>query len=242
MWFLCAIAGAVLGAMVGQLSGFFIGAVLGGLVGAAYERRTRLQELERRLSALEKVLVLSSAPPVPPAKPAESPARAPQFEPTRRVEPPIVSKPPAPPPPAGPRSPNVWERLFGANLVVTVGVIVLFFGVAFLLKYTYERVHVPIELRLSALAAAAVVLLAIGWRLRFSRPGYALVLQGGGVGILYLVIFGAFRLFHLLPATLAFALLVIVAVCSAALSVAQNSLTLAAIGVSGGFLAPLLAS
>jgi len=132
--------------------------------------------------------------------------------------------------------------MFGANLVVKVGVVVLFFGVAFLLKYAYERVHVPIEMRLLAVAAGAIALLLIGWRLRESRPGYALALQGGGVGILYLVIFGAFRLFHLLPAPLAFALLVGVAVFSAALSVAQNSLTLAAIGVSGGFLAPVLAS
>jgi uncharacterized membrane protein len=242
MWFLCAIAGAVLGAMLGQLSGFFIGAVLGGLVGAAYGSRARLLELERRLSALETELTPGSVSPTPAPK-ASVPEPQPERELPRPAAPAISSEPlPRPHPPARPAGPNLWERLFGANLVVTVGVIVLFFGVAFLLKYTYERVHVPIELRLTALAAAAIVLLAIGWRLRLSRPGYALALQGGGVGILYLVIFGAFRLFHLLPAPLTFALLVAVAACSAALAVAQNSLTLAAIGVSGGFLAPLLAS
>src|SRR5207237_1425911 len=177
------------------------------------------------------------------------PAAAPEPEPEPELEPALpmasmIDREPPPPPQraAGPTTPSLWERLFGANLVVTVGVIVLFFGVAFLLKYTYERVHVPIELRLTALAVGAIVMLAIGWRLRSSRPGYALALQGGGVGILYLVIFGAFRLFHLLPGPLTFALLVAVAASSAALSIAQNSLTLAAIGVSGGFLAPLLAS
>ena len=246
MWFLCAIAGAVLGAMVGQLSGFFFGAVLGGIIGASYERRARLQELERRLSALEGSLALRSASAAPTPEvpgPAPAPKTAESAPAPRTAEPAL---PPAPEPtrePARPPAgPNLWERLFGANLVVTVGVVVLFFGVAFLLKYTYERVHVPIELRLTALAAAAIVLLAIGWRLRQSRPGYALALQGAGVGILYLVIFAAFRMFHLLPAPLTFALLVVVAACSAALSVAQNSLTLAALGVSGGFLAPLLAS
>jgi len=120
--------------------------------------------------------------------------------------------------------------------------VVLFFGVAFLLKYTYERVHVPIELRLFAVSLGAMALLAFGWRLRRARPGYALALQGGGVAILYLVIFGAFRLFGLLPAPLAFALLVAVAAASAVLAIAQDSLALAAIGVSGGFLAPVLAS
>ena len=74
--------------------------------------------------------------------------------------------------PAGPSALGAfWERLFGGNLVVKVGVVVLFFGVAFLLRYAYERVHVPIELRLAGIAAAASVVLLIGWRLRRSRPG-----------------------------------------------------------------------
>ncbi len=68
------------------------------------------------------------------------------------------------------------------------------------------------------------------------------MLQGGGVGVLYLVVFGAFRLWNLLPAELAFALLVAIAVASALLAVAQDSRALAIAGVSGGFLAPLLAS
>jgi len=38
-----------------------------------------------------------------------------------------------------------WERLFAGNVVAKIGVLVLFFGVAFLLKYAYERIHVPIE-------------------------------------------------------------------------------------------------
>jgi uncharacterized membrane protein len=255
MWFIGAIVGAILGAMVGQVSGFFFGGVLGGLAGwamTAQGGRAQLEELERRLSALEKaVAALSPAVPMQPVAAPPEPRAAPRAEPPplpQRAAP--APTPPAPPPrpapqpelAAAPTGPSLWERMFGANLVVKVGVVVLFFGVAFLLKYAYERVHVPIEMRLLAVAAGAIALLLIGWRLRESRPGYALALQGGGVGILYLVIFGAFRMFHLLPAPLAFALLVGVAVSSAALSVAQNSLTLAAIGVSGGFLAPVLAS
>jgi uncharacterized membrane protein len=52
------------------------------------------------------------------------------------------------------------------------------------------------------------VLLAIGWRLRERMTGYALILQGGGVGVLYLVIFGAFKLYSLLPPVFAFVLLI----------------------------------
>jgi uncharacterized membrane protein len=138
--------------------------------------------------------------------------------------------------------PPIVERLLHANVVAKVGILVLFIGLAFLVKYAYERVHMPIELRLSAVALGAIALLVLGWRLRAKRAGYALALQGGGIGILYLVIFGAFRIWGLLPATLAFGLLLGIAVASAVLAVAQNSLSLAVIGVSGGFLAPILAS
>jgi hypothetical protein len=136
----------------------------------------------------------------------------------------------------------IRDWLLRGNLMARAGVVILFFGVAFLLKYTYQHVHVPIELRLAGVALAAVALLLIGWRLRRSREGYALALQGGGVGLLYLTIFGALRLFGVLPAGPAFALLLAVAALSAMLAVLQNSLALAVLGASGGFLAPILAS
>ena len=132
--------------------------------------------------------------------------------------------------------------LFGGNTLVRVGVIVLFFGVAFLLKYAAEHDLVPIELRLAGVAAGGIALLIIGWRLRTKREGYALMLQGAGVGILYLTVFAGLRLYHLLPAELAFGLLAAIAAFSAALAVLQDSRSLAITGAAGGFLAPILAS
>ena len=88
----------------------------------------------------------------------------------------------------------------------------------------------------------AIALLVIGWRLRLGREVYAQVLQGGGVGILYLTTFAALRLYSLIPPTSAFAVLVAVAVLSAIMSVLQNACPLAVIGISGGFLAPVLTS
>ena len=100
--------------------------------------------------------------------------------------------------------------------------VVLFFGVAFLLRYLAEHSHVSIALRLSAIALGALVLLAVGWRLRLRRTGYALSLQGGGIGILYLTVFAAMRLYGLLPAALAFGFLVFIAAFSAMLAVLQT--------------------
>jgi uncharacterized membrane protein len=130
----------------------------------------------------------------------------------------------------------------GGNTLVRVGVLILFFGVAFLLRYLAEHTHVPIQFRLTGVACGAVALLVLGWRLRSRRLGYALALQGGGVGILYLTTFAALRLYSLLPPTVAFGLLVAIAAFSAALAVWQDSQAFAALAVTGGFLAPILAS
>ena len=130
----------------------------------------------------------------------------------------------------------------GGNTLVRVGVIVLFFGVAFLLRYMAEHSHIPIEVRLTGVALASIVLIVLGWRLRARRIGYALALQGGGVGILYLVVYAALRLYAILPAAAAFPLLALIAIASAMLAVLQNSMSFALLGITGGFLAPVLAS
>jgi uncharacterized membrane protein len=134
------------------------------------------------------------------------------------------------------------EYFTGGNTLVRVGIVILFFGVAFLVRYVAERTSVPIELRLLAVALGAIAMLALGWRLRRKRPGYALALQGGAVGILYLTIFAALRLYEILPPAAAFALLVLIVVFSAMLAVLQDSLELAVLGIVGGFLAPVLAA
>jgi uncharacterized membrane protein len=160
----------------------------------------------------------------------------------------------APPPPAlppdsvpfAPKGIRIVEAIrgffIGGNSLVRAGVIVLFFGVAFLLRYVAEHSRVPIEFRLAGVAAGALVLLALGWRLRKSRPGYALALQGGAVGILNLTIFAALHLYSVLPAPAAFGLLAVLAALSAILAVLQDSLAFALLAVTGGFLAPILSS
>jgi uncharacterized membrane protein len=136
----------------------------------------------------------------------------------------------------------VREFFTGGNTVVRVGILILFFGVAFLLRYVAEHSHIPIQFRLSGVACGGIALLILGWRLRGRRPGYALTIQGGGVGILYLTTFAALRLYLLLPSAAAFVILVFLATFSVVLAVLQNSQAFAVLAVTGGFLAPILAS
>ena len=224
----------------------------------------RVRSLARRVSHLESEIVrlggsvATTAEPVmrvepgavvisPPPIVEERPV-APEPAPERAPAIPVATAETAPAPepfmqPATPAKPNpLWAWLTGGNTLVRVGIVVLFFGVAFLVAYAAENVDVPIELRLAGVAVGAIVLLALGWRLRERAGGYGLVLQGGGIGVLYLVVFGALKIWKVLPAELGFFLLVAVALSSAILAVAQDSRSLAVAGVTGGFLAPILAS
>jgi len=148
------------------------------------------------------------------------------------------------PEPAEPSAIEKTIRRFfsGENLLVKVGVVILFFGVSFLVKYAAQHGLFPIQMRLSAAALGGAALLCTGWRLRERRTEYALALQGGGIGILYLTVYAAFRLFALIPDLPAFGLFVAISALCGTLAVLQDSRTLALFGVSGGFVAPLLAS
>ena len=110
-----------------------------------------------------------------------------------------------PEPPAWLRKAKDW--LLGGNLVAKGGLLILFFGVSFLLKYAAARVSVPIELRLAGIALADIALLVWGWRIRLTRPSISLPVQGSALGILMLVTFGAYRLYGLIPGGLTFGLL-----------------------------------
>lgn len=136
----------------------------------------------------------------------------------------------------------VKQYFTGGNLIVRVGVIVLFVGVAFLLQYANQHSMLPVELKVAGVALLGLALLVLGWRLRGKRTTYALVMQGGGIGVLYLTLFAALRLYELMPAGWVFAFLLLMVVLSAALAVLQNARSLAVLAISGGFLAPVLTS
>ena len=130
------------------------------------------------------------------------------------------------------------------NVPVKVGVVVVLFGVGFFIKYAIdnELFEFPVWARLAGLALFGLAMFGVGWRLREEREVYALSLQGGGLGILYLTTYAAFEFYALLPATVAFAAMVVVTVAAGIVAVLQNSRTLIVLGLAGGFLAPLLAA
>ncbi|MDP5240577.1 DUF2339 domain-containing protein [Uliginosibacterium sp. 31-16] len=205
------------------------------------------------------------APASPTPLPAEphpetvSSTPAAQTRPDAVVQPPIPQRPAArpsparrPPQPRVPAEPSLIERgfnaakdwLFGGNTIVRVGMLLVFLGLAFLLRYASERVVIPLELRYLGVAATSLVALALGWKLRFKRQAYALLMQGGAVAVMYLTVFAALKLHDqpLLSTEVGFALLVAVVALSGLLAVMQDSLSLAVAGALGGFATPVLVS
>jgi uncharacterized membrane protein len=258
------IVAVIFGAIVGvaalqSVGGLIIGGAIGYLVAEISTLNSRIRVLEQSITQSRSVEAHPSSksmesPPVPVATPpAPTKLERPNAEPLPVDSLPQPLPPPSPldhefsPPPAQPtifdNAVRVIRGFFTeGNTVVRVGVIVLFFGIAFLLKYAAEHARLPIELRLSGVALGAIGLLAFGARVRRKREGYGLTLEGGAIGILSLTIFAAFRLYGLLPATAAFALLIVTFAAGVILALKQNSLALAALGISGAFLAPVLAS
>jgi uncharacterized membrane protein len=134
----------------------------------------------------------------------------------------------------------LMDYLTGGNLMVRAGVIVLFFGFAFIVKYATERNLIPIELRLTGVALFATGLTILGVYLKEKRPSYGLSLQGGGIGVLYLTIFAAAKLYELMPLVMALAFMIILVGVATFLALLQNARSLAVLGTVGGFLAPIL--
>lgn len=182
-------------------------------------------------------------PPLSP-KPVLEPATEPALEPALNppLEPAPKPTPPRPPPAAAALPGALHNLIFGGNTIVKAGVAILFIGLAFLARFAAEHVHIAMQWRLAGIGLVAVVLLAIGWRLREKRRAYSLVLQGGAVAVLYLTLFAAFRFYGLMALGPAFGFMVLVAALAAALAVLQDAPALAITGALGGFATPILLS
>ena len=199
------------------------------------------------------VVVTPSPPTTPPViVPLEPMPKAPSL-----AAPPSIPVAPtaAPTRPAVHRQPvpkSLRERLpapiaafiYGGNTLVKAGVLILFLGLAFLLRYTAERVTVPVELRYAGVALAGAALLGLGWFLRNRRRDYALILQGAGIGVFYLTGLAAVKLHepNLLSPEIGFVFLALVSILGATLAVLQNAPVLAVVATVGGFATPVLMS
>ena len=209
--------------------------------------RALLEQLSERVSRLEQTVgrQAAGATPVAPAK-TTAPVRTPAAPPPEPSPPlPRLPLPPRPARPAAPepRPEQDLESVIGSQWLNRVGIIAVLIGVSYFLKYAFDNNWIGPAGRISIglIAGIAVVL----WSERFRAHGhhvFSLSLKAVGIGTLYLSVWGAFQLYHLVPASAAFLAMIIVTAATATLAITQNAQVLAALALVGGFATPILLS
>lgn len=209
----------------------------------------QIRELTNRVYRIESLLRVSepaAAPPSPKTERAEvvQPER-PAAPPPQPVTPrPVTAHPPPIIPPASVAKPSSdLESQIGSHWLNRIGIAAVLVGVSFFLKYAFENnwIGPAGRIAIGLIAGIAVVL----WSERFRTHGYNIFsysLKAVGIGVLYLSLWAAFQMYHLMPSTAVFACMVVVTAATCAMALAQDAEILAVFAITGGFSTPVLLS
>ena len=168
--------------------------------------------------------------PMPPREEAREPVAAPvpQFA---TVE------------PAGARAEQSLESRIGSQWFNRIGILAVLIAAAWFLKLAIDNHWIgPAGRVLIGLVAGAGL---VAWSERFRTRGYAAFsysLKAIGSGVLYLSLWAAFSLYHLVDSGVAFAAMIAVTAFNGFLAWVQDAELLALYAIVGGFSTPLLLS
>lgn len=135
------------------------------------------------------------------------------------------------------------EKKIGQYWLNRVGIVAILIGVSYFLKLAFENdwIGPAGRIAIGLLAGIGFVL----WSERFRARGYAAFsysLKAVGIGTLYLSLWGAFQIYHLIPAAAAFVAMIVVTASTIVLALSQNAELLASFALIGGFATPVLLS
>jgi Predicted membrane protein (DUF2339) len=179
------------------------------------EENERLEALERRLAEAEKRLAMLEA---------GAPRRRAAPGPKRRFSP----------------VPH-FEITFGLHWLSRIAVVTVVLALAFFFEYAFENHWISVSGRVLLGLGCGVAALLAGERFRHTgQRAYGQTLAAAGIGFFYLSFWAASSLYHLVPAGVGFGLMALVTAAAGALALRYDSAVTAALGLSGGFGAPLL--
>lgn len=191
-------------------------------------RISNLEDVVRRMGQVAKPSV--SSVPLPPLVPqAARQVAAPQ---TTATIPQVAT--------AASVSGGSFDEVSGGRWLGRVGIVALFIGIAFFLKYAFDAGIIGIQARILLGLAIGVSFIGAGQYFRTRYAQYSDVIIGGGGGILYVTLFAASSLYHLVSLPAAFVGMIFVTALIAGLSILDGSLVLAFLSVLGGFATPYL--
>jgi len=139
---------------------------------------------------------------------------------------------------------NRLENAIGTRWIGRIGILAILFGVVFFLKYSFDNKLIGEAGRVMLGIFCGAAFIGVGEYLQEKKGMslYGQMLSAGGLGVLYLALYAAFALYHLIPASLAMAALVAVTTTGMTLSIRYSTCSLAAIALLGGFLTPVMLS
>jgi uncharacterized membrane protein len=210
----------------------------------------KVDELERELGELR--LWREEPQPGLAAAPLMAPPRH-EDEARRWAETPAMAEPvaedapavPLPPPAAEPvreTAAALFERFVGGRLLIWTGGVALAVAGVFLVRYSIEIGLVTPPVRMLIAAGFGLLLIAAGEYAR-RRSGddqrIAQALVGAGIFVLYAATYGSLTLYGLIGLGTASALMALITAAALALAL-RHGVPTAAMGLTGGFLTPLL--
>ncbi|HXS12038.1 MAG TPA: DUF2339 domain-containing protein [Acidobacteriaceae bacterium] len=218
--------------------------------------REQVAELRSRVASLEKIIWAeeASAPEREPQRHTTLPAvqQTSQTPAPQAVVAPV--QPPLPPvatatgfasaaPAPAQHSARSLESRIGSQWFNRIGILAVLIAMSWFLKLAIDNHWIgPLGRVVIGMVAGAGL---IGWSERFHRKGYVIFsysLKAIGSGILYLSLWAAFSVFHLIPSSVAFAAMIAVTAFNGYMSWLRNSEILALYSIVGGFSTPLLLS
>jgi len=135
------------------------------------------------------------------------------------------------------------EKKIGQYWLNRIGVIAILIGVSYFLKYAFDNNWIGPSGRIAIGLITGIGLILWSERLRSrGHTAFSYSLKAIGIGILYLSLWGAFQLYHLIPAAAAFVAMAIVSGATIALALTENAELLASFALVGGFATPVLLS
>lgn len=137
------------------------------------------------------------------------------------------------------------EQFVGAKLIAWLGGLILFLAAAYFIKYSFDHDLIPKEVR-AAMGFVLGISLVVGG-FAFKRKAFEVTSQtfcATGILILYGVTFACRSIYHFsfFGPRPTFALMVWITACAFFLAVRMNAQVVAALGILGGFLTPILLS
>jgi uncharacterized membrane protein len=212
----------------------------------------QVRELTSRVHRLEKLLRVAPAETPLPRSPQSEPVRIPAVQ--EQQHPSSISATPAFPAPSSvsDREPH-WsssrmgssdlESRIGSHWLNRIGIAAVLIGVSYFLKYAFDSgwIGPTGRVAIGLIAGIAVVL----WSERFRSRGYKVFsysLKAVGIGALYLSLWAAFQVYHLMPSEVVFACMLVVTGATCAMAITQDAEILAVFAITGGFSTPVLLS